>query len=85
MVKVRGYEIEQAGHDVGIERAHFRGPIGCGHHRQAGRVVRQHHFQQLAVEAFRSPFDLAEIEPRLEIEIVSAGAVLEIEIDQAGG
>ncbi len=28
--------------------------------------------------------DLVEVEPRLEIEIVGAGAVLEVEIDEAG-
>ena len=47
-------------------------------------MVRQHHFQQLPVEPLRPRLDLAEIETRLEIEIVGAGAVLEIEIDQAG-
>ena len=46
--------------------------------------MRQHHLQQLPVEPLRPRLDLAEIEPRLEIEIVGAGAVLEIEIDQAG-
>jgi hypothetical protein len=47
-------------------------------------MVGQHDFQQLPVKALRATFDLAEIEARLEIEIVGAGAVLEIEVDQAG-
>jgi len=85
MVEVRRDEIEQPSDDVGIERAHFRGPIGCSHNGQAGRVVREHHFQELPIETLGSPLDLAEIETRLEVEVVSAGAVLEIEIDQAGG
>ena len=47
-------------------------------------MMRQHHLQQLPVEALRARLDLAEIEARLEVEIVGAGAVLEVEIDQAG-
>ena len=46
--------------------------------------MRQHDFEQLPVEPLRPRLDFAEIEARLEIEIVGAGAVLEIEIDQAG-
>ena len=47
-------------------------------------MVRQHDFEQLAVEALRPRFDLVEIEARLDVEIIGAGAVLKIEIDQAG-
>ena len=47
-------------------------------------MVREHHFQQLPVEALRARLDLAEIEARLEVEIVGASAVLEVEVDQAG-
>src|SRR5205814_2578046 len=35
-------------------------------------------------EPFRPGLDLADIEPRLDVEVVRAGAVLEIEVDQAG-
>src|SRR6516164_4365897 len=59
--------------------------LGGRQHGQAGRVVRQHHFQKLAVEPLGSPLDLAEIKTRLEVKIVRAGAVLEIEVDQACG
>ena len=47
-------------------------------------VLRQHDLQELAVEPLRPRLDFLEVEPRLEIEIVGAGAVLEIEVDQAG-
>ena len=47
-------------------------------------MIRQHDLEQLAVEPVRARLDLGEVEPRLEVEIVGAGAVLEIEIDQAG-
>ena len=46
--------------------------------------MRQHDFEQLPVEPLRPRLDFLEVEPRFEIEIVGAGAVLEIEIDQAG-
>jgi hypothetical protein len=45
-------------------------------------MMRQHHFQQLAVEPLRPMLDLAELEPRLQVEIISAGTVLKIEIDE---
>ena len=47
-------------------------------------MMRQHDLEQLPVEPLGTRLDLVQIEPRLEIEIVGAGAVLEIEIDQAG-
>ena len=47
-------------------------------------MLRNHDFEQLPVEPLRTRLDLAEIEARLDIEIVGAGAVLEVEIDQAG-
>ena len=56
-----------------------------GDHREAGRVIGQHDFQELAVEALRARLDLVEVEARLEVEVVGAGAVLEIEVDEAGG
>ena len=61
-------------------------PADCGAATTArpGGVVRQHDLEQLAVETVRPRLDLAEVEARLEVEIVGAGAVLEIEIDQAG-
>ena len=46
--------------------------------------MRQHDFEQLPIEPLRTRLDLAEIEARLDVEIIGAGAVLEIEIDQAG-
>ena len=47
-------------------------------------MMRQHDFEQLPVETLRTRLDFAEIEARLDIEIVGACAVLKIEIDQAG-
>jgi len=46
--------------------------------------MRQHDFEELAVEPLRTGLDLAEIETGLDVEIVGAGPVLEIEIDEAG-
>ena len=46
-------------------------------------MLGEHHFQQLAVEPLRTRLDLADVEARLDVEIIGAGAVLEIEIDQA--
>ena len=84
VVEIGRHHVEQARHHVRIERAHLGRPVGRRDHREAGRMVREHHFQQLPVEALRPRLDLAEIEARLEVEIVGAGAVLEIEVDQAG-
>ena len=55
-----------------------------GDHRQAGGMAAKHDLEQLPVEPLRPRLDLVEVEARLEVEIVGAGAVLEIEIDQAG-
>ena len=85
IVEVRRHEIEQPRHHVGIEGAHLGRPVRRRDHRKAGRMMRQHDFEKLPVEPLRPRLDLLEIQPRLEIEIVGAGAVLEIEIDQAGG
>ena len=84
VVEIGGDQVEQPRHHVRIERAHLGRPVGRGDHREAGRMMRQHHLEQLPVEALRPRLDLAEIEARLEVEIVGAGAVLEIEVDQAG-
>ena len=48
-------------------------------------MLRHHHFEQLAVEPLGPRLDLAQIEPRLDVEIIGAGAVLKVEVDQAGG
>ena len=82
-IEMRRHEIEQPGHHIGIERAHFRGPVRRRDHGQAGRVIREHDFEQLPIEPLRARLDLAEIEARLDVEIIGAGAVLEVEIDQA--
>ena len=81
---MRRHQIEKPGDDVGIERAHFRRAIGRGDDRETGRMLRQHDFEQLPVEALRARLDFIQIEPRLDVEIIGASAVLEIEIDQAG-
>ena len=47
-------------------------------------MMRQHDFEQLPIEPLRTRLDLAEIEARLDVEIIGAGAVLEIEIDETG-
>ena len=78
-------QVEQARDHVGIERAHFRRPVGRGDHGKAGGVIGEHHLQQLPVETVRARPDFGEVEAWLKIEIVGDGAVLEIEIDQAGG
>ncbi len=46
-------------------------------------MLRDHDFEQLPVEPLRARLDLAEIEARLDVEIIGAGAVLKVEIDQA--
>ena len=46
--------------------------------------MRQHDFQQLPVEPLRARLDFLQVESRLEVEIIGAGAVLEVEVDQAG-
>jgi hypothetical protein len=46
-------------------------------------MVRQHHLKQLPIQALRPMLDLVEIEPRLEVEIVGAGAVLKVEVHEA--
>ena len=60
------------------------GRFGAAITVEAGGVVRQHDLQKLPVEPLRPRLDFLQVEPRLEIEIIGAGAVLEIEIDQAG-
>jgi hypothetical protein len=47
-------------------------------------MLREHDFEQLPVEPLRPRLDLAEIETRLDVEIIGAGAVLEVEVDEAG-
>ena len=48
--------------------------------------MRQHHLEQLPVETLRPRLDLSEVETRLQVQIVGAGAVLKIKIDeQVGG
>ena len=47
-------------------------------------MLRHHDFEQLPVEPFRARLDFAQVQPRLDIEIVGTGAVLKIEIDKAG-
>jgi hypothetical protein len=84
IVEVRRHQIEQPRHHVGIEGAHLGRPVGRRDHRQPRGVVRQHDLQELPVEPLRPRLYLLEIEPRLEIEIVGAGAMLEIEIHQTG-
>ena len=81
---MRRHQIQQPRDDVGIERAHFRRAIGRGDDCETRRVLRQHDLEQLPVEAFRARLNFIQIEPRLDVEIIGAGAVLEIEIDQAG-
>ena len=48
-------------------------------------MIRQHDLEQLPVETIRPRLDFRQIQARLEIEIVGHRAVLEIQIDQAGG
>ena len=47
-------------------------------------MMRQHDFEQLPVQPLRARLDLAKIEARLDVEVIGAGAMLEIEVDQAG-
>jgi len=47
-------------------------------------MLRQHDFGHIAGRAAPAPVRFAEIEPRLDVEIIGTGAVLEIEIDQTG-
>jgi hypothetical protein len=47
-------------------------------------MVRKHDFEELSIKSLRARLDFLQIEPRLEIEIVGAGTVLEIEVDEAG-
>ena len=83
IVEMRGDEIEQLGHDIRIERAHFGRTVRRRDHGKAGGVIRDHDIEQLLIEAVGTRLDFVEIEPRLEIEIIGAGAVLEIEIHEA--
>ncbi len=47
-------------------------------------MIRQHDFEQLPVEPVWARLDLGEVEARLEIKVIGDGAVLEIEVHQAG-
>src|SRR3954468_19902170 len=75
IVEVRRDQIEQPRHYLEVERAHLGGAARRRDHLQARRMLRDHHFEQLAVEAVGAGLDLVEIEARLEIEIVAAGAM----------
>ena len=46
-------------------------------------MLREHHAEELPIEALRSRFDFSKVEARLEVEVVGAGTVLEIKIDEA--
>ena len=83
IVEIGRDEVEHAHHEVGVERAHLRRPGRRGEHAQAARMLRQHHVEQLPVEALRLVLDLGNVEARLEVEIFGAGALLEIEVDDA--
>src|SRR6516225_3662909 len=72
VVEMRRHEIEQPRDDVGIKRAHLRRPVRRGDHRKPGRMLRQHDFEQLAVEPLGARLDFVEVEPRLDVEIVGA-------------
>ena len=60
------------------------GRVRRGEHAQAARMLRQHDVEQLAVETLRLVLDFGDVEARLEVEIFGAGALLEIEVDDAG-
>ena len=84
IVEMRRHQIEQPRHHLEIEIAHLGRPARRRDHLQAGRMLGDHHLEQLPVEPLRARLDLVEVEARFEVEIVAARAVLEIEIDQAG-
>ena len=84
VIEIGRDEIEEPRHHLGIESPHFGRPAGRGNHRESGGVVAQHHFEQLAVEPLRPRLDLVEVEPWFEVEVIGAGAMLEIEVDQHG-
>ena len=46
-------------------------------------MMRQHDFEQLPVQPLRARLDLAKIEAGLDVEVIGAGAMLEVEVDQA--
>ena len=60
------------------------GRVGAASTHKPARMLRQHHVEQLPVEALRLVLDLGDVEARLEVEIFGAGALLEIEVDHAG-
>ena len=84
ILEMRRDQIEQLGHDVGVEGAHLRRTRRRCDHGKAGGVIGGHHLQQLLVEAVRPRLDLRQVETRLEVEIIGAGAVLQIEVDETG-
>jgi hypothetical protein len=71
-------------HNVGIERTHLGRPVLGGNDRETGRMIREHHFQQLPVETIRTRLDFRKVETRLKIEIVGDRAMLKVEVDEAG-
>jgi hypothetical protein len=83
-LSVHGNQIEQARDHDRIEGAHLGRAVRCRDHGKPGRMMREHHFEQMPVEPLRARLDLAQIEAGLDIEIVGDRAVLEIEIDQTG-
>ena len=85
VVEIGRDKVEHAHDEVGVEGAHLGRPRRRGEHAQPARMLGQHHVEQLAVEALRLVLDLGDVEARLEIEIFGAGALLEIEVDHAGG
>jgi hypothetical protein len=85
IVEVGRHQIKQPRHHVRVEAAHLGRTVRRRNHLKARGVMRQHDFEKLAVKPFRSWLDFFQVQPRFDIEIVGAGAVLEIEIDQADG
>src|SRR6185503_77076 len=82
--EIGGYEVEQPRYDVGIERTHLGRPVRRGNDRETGRMIREHHFQQLPIETIWTRLDFRKVETRLKIEIVRDRAMLKVEVDEAG-
>ena len=84
IVEIGRDQVEHAHHDIGVERAHLRRVRRCCEHAKAARMLGEHDVEQLAVESLRLVLDLGDVEARLEVEIFGAGALLEVEVDDAG-
>ena len=83
VVETLAHNVQQTHDDILIDRMHLGRMICSSNDCETARMMRNHAFEQLPIKALRVRFDLLQIQARFDIQIVSAGAMVEVEVDEA--